>query len=148
VSPPDPTPPTYQAWEDPFEIDTTVAHAARRYNYCLGGTDNSEADRISGDAALAAFPTTRIAVTENRRFLRRVVRRDGETTAWFSSKIGMGNMEGKPSLVDLGWLADGRCHYVLAWAWARADSCSARRSTLPLWVSGMAATWAHREGTA
>jgi SAM-dependent methyltransferase len=73
VSRPDPTPLTDQDWDDPFEIDTSVAHAARRYNYWLGGKDNFEADRISGDAVVAAFPTTRIAVRENRRFLRRAV---------------------------------------------------------------------------
>jgi hypothetical protein len=60
-------------WLDPFEIDTTVAHPARRYNYWLGGTDNFEADRISGDAAVAAFPTAKIAAQENRRFLHRAV---------------------------------------------------------------------------
>jgi hypothetical protein len=60
-------------WIDPFEIDTTVAHAARRYNYWLGGKDNFEADRISGDAIAAAAPAVRIAVMENRRFLRRAV---------------------------------------------------------------------------
>ena len=59
--------------DDPFEIDTTVAHPARRYNYFLGGSDNFEADRISGDAGLAAFPTVKISVMENRRFLRRAV---------------------------------------------------------------------------
>jgi hypothetical protein len=59
--------------DDPFEIDTSVAHPARRYNYYLGGTDNFEADRISGDAGLAAFPTVKISVMENRRFLRRAV---------------------------------------------------------------------------
>jgi hypothetical protein len=41
-------------WADPFEIDTTVAHPARRYNYWLGGTDNFEADRISGDSFAAS----------------------------------------------------------------------------------------------
>src|SRR3954451_1072152 len=60
-------------WDDPFEIDTTVAHPARRYNYWLGGTENFEADRISGDAAVAAFPTAKIAAQENRRFLHRAV---------------------------------------------------------------------------
>jgi SAM-dependent methyltransferase len=59
--------------DDPFEIDTTVAHPARRYNYFLGGTDNFAADRISGDAGLAIFPTARISAMENRRFLRRAV---------------------------------------------------------------------------
>jgi S-adenosyl methyltransferase len=60
-------------WEDPFDIDTTVAHPARRYNYFLGGKDNFEADRISGDDAIANFPTIKIAAIENRRFLRRAV---------------------------------------------------------------------------
>ena len=59
--------------DDPFEIDTTVAHPARRYNYWLGGKDNFEADRISGDAGAAFFPTAKIAAMENRRFLRRAV---------------------------------------------------------------------------
>jgi hypothetical protein len=54
-------------------IDTTVAHAARRYDYWLGGKDNFAADRESGDAVAAAFPTVRIAAIENRRFLRRAV---------------------------------------------------------------------------
>ena len=69
----DPAPLSDEDQEDPFEIDRSVAHAARRYNYLLGGTDNFEADRISGDAIVAAFPTVRTAVMENRRFLRRAV---------------------------------------------------------------------------
>jgi S-adenosyl methyltransferase len=60
-------------WDDPFDIDTSVAHPARRYNYWLGGKDNFEADRISGDAGEAAFPTIKTAALENRRFLRRAV---------------------------------------------------------------------------
>jgi hypothetical protein len=60
-------------WTDPLEIDTTVAHPARRYDYWLGGTANFEADRISGDAYAAAFPTAKLAARENRRFLRRAV---------------------------------------------------------------------------
>jgi hypothetical protein len=52
-------------------IDTSVAHSARRYDYWLGGKDNFAADRESGDAIAAAFPTVRTAVIENRRFVRR-----------------------------------------------------------------------------
>jgi hypothetical protein len=70
---PNPEPPTDQDWDDLFAIDTSVAHAARRYNYWLGGDDHFEADRISGDAAAKAFPTVRIFALENRRFLRRAV---------------------------------------------------------------------------
>jgi hypothetical protein len=65
--------PDDQRLDDPFEIDTSVAHPARRYNYWLGGTDNFEADRISGDAFVAVFPSMKIAAVENRRFLRRAV---------------------------------------------------------------------------
>ena len=54
-------------------FDTSVAHPARRYDYWLGGKDNFAADRESGDAIAAAFPGIRIAVLENRRFLRRAV---------------------------------------------------------------------------
>jgi hypothetical protein len=62
-----------QVDDDSFELDTTVAHPARRYNYWLGGTDNFEADRISGDAVVAVLPSIRTGVMENRRFLRRAV---------------------------------------------------------------------------
>jgi hypothetical protein len=54
-------------------LDSSVVHPARRYNYWLGGTDNFAADRESGDATAAMFPTIRTAVVENRRFLRRAV---------------------------------------------------------------------------
>src|SRR5262245_19335690 len=60
------------AWAPP-RIDTSVPHPARRYDYWLGGKDNFAADRESGDAIAAKFPAIRIAVVENRRFLRRAV---------------------------------------------------------------------------
>jgi SAM-dependent methyltransferase len=56
------------------EIDVSVAHPARRYDYWLGGKDNFAADRVSGDAVAALFPTIREAIRENRRFLGRTVR--------------------------------------------------------------------------
>jgi hypothetical protein len=56
------------------QIDTSVPHPARRYNYLLGGKDNFAADRASGDEMIARFPTVRIAAIENRRFLRRTIR--------------------------------------------------------------------------
>jgi S-adenosyl methyltransferase len=58
----------------PPEINTSVAHPARRYDYWLGGKDNFPADQASGDAIEAAFPTIRMTVMENRRFLVRAVR--------------------------------------------------------------------------
>jgi hypothetical protein len=54
-------------------IDTTVAHPARRYNYWLGGKDNFQADRESGDVIAASFPGVRLGAVENRRFLKRAV---------------------------------------------------------------------------
>lgn len=56
------------------EIDVSVAHPARRYDYWLGGKDHFAADRASGDAVAALFPTIREAIRENRRFLGRTVR--------------------------------------------------------------------------
>jgi S-adenosyl methyltransferase len=55
-------------------IDSTVAHPARRYNYWLGGKAHFAADRESGDAVLAVFPTARAAALENRAFMGRAVR--------------------------------------------------------------------------
>jgi hypothetical protein len=62
-------------WAPPASaaIDTTIPHPARRYDYWLGGKDNFAADRESGDAVVAAFPTIRLWAVENRRFLRRAV---------------------------------------------------------------------------
>ena len=56
-----------------YGFDATVAHPARRYNYWLDGKDNFAADRASGDAIAAAFPSIRLAVRENRSFLKRTI---------------------------------------------------------------------------
>jgi hypothetical protein len=56
-----------------YGFDTTVAHSARRYNYWLDGKDNFAADRASGDAIATAFPSIRLAVRENRAFLKRTI---------------------------------------------------------------------------
>jgi hypothetical protein len=64
------------AFMDQFagQLDTSVAHPARRYNYWLGGKDNFAADRESGDEIAQVFPTIRIMAVENRRLLQRAVR--------------------------------------------------------------------------
>jgi len=59
--------------EDASGLNPSVPHPARRYNYWLGGKDNFAADRESGDAVVALFPSIRTAVIENRYFLRRAV---------------------------------------------------------------------------
>src|SRR5262245_42780440 len=56
-----------------FGFDTTVAHPARRYDYWLDGKDNFAADRESGDKIATAFPSIRLAVRENRAFLKRTI---------------------------------------------------------------------------
>jgi len=58
----------------PVQIDTSVPHPARRYNYLLGGKDNFAVDRASGDEMVQRFPTVRVAAIENRMFLRRATR--------------------------------------------------------------------------
>ena len=56
------------------DIDTSVAHPARIYDYWLGGKDNFAADRAAGDLVLASRPGLRESVQANRAFLGRVVR--------------------------------------------------------------------------
>lgn len=58
----------------PPDIDTTVAHSARRYNYWLSGKDNFAADRASGDLIEAIYPHVRMSAQQNRAFLGRAVR--------------------------------------------------------------------------
>jgi hypothetical protein len=58
----------------PPEIDTSVAHPARVYDYWLGGKDNFAPDRAMGDAIMAAVPTIKTMARANRDFLGRAVR--------------------------------------------------------------------------
>jgi len=55
-------------------VDTTVAHAARVYDYWLGGKDNFEADRIAAEDVIAVRPTIIRDIRANRAFLGRAVR--------------------------------------------------------------------------
>ncbi len=60
------------------EIDTSVAHAARIYDYLLGGTNNFAVDRAAVEAATAGTPggleVARANARANRAFLGRAVR--------------------------------------------------------------------------
>jgi hypothetical protein len=60
--------------ELPPEIDTSKPHAARMYDYFLGGKNHFAADREVAEKVLATAPTTRIGARENRAFLGRAVR--------------------------------------------------------------------------
>jgi S-adenosyl methyltransferase len=55
-------------------FDARVAHPARVYDYWLGGKDNFEADRIAGEATIAAYPAIQASARANRAFLARSVR--------------------------------------------------------------------------
>jgi len=56
------------------DIDTSVAHNARVWNYWLGGKDNFAADREAGDRVLAMFPGIVEVARADRSFLGRAVR--------------------------------------------------------------------------
>jgi hypothetical protein len=60
--------------EADLDIDTSVAHVARVYDYWLGGKDNFSADRVAGDQAIQAYPDIVYSVRANRAFLARTVR--------------------------------------------------------------------------
>jgi len=76
-SPPDPDPgdgTLPPAHEVTLDIDTSVAHVARVYDYWLGGKDNFAADRAAGEQAMQAYPDIVYSVRANRAFLARTVR--------------------------------------------------------------------------
>ncbi|MEV4536508.1 SAM-dependent methyltransferase [Asanoa sp. NPDC049518] len=56
------------------DIDTTVPHSARIWNYWLGGKDNFAADRAAGDQYRATFPGVVDLARASRAFLKRSVR--------------------------------------------------------------------------
>jgi hypothetical protein len=63
---------------EPAEIDTSVAHVARVYDYLLGGKANFSVDRQAAERAYAAWPGgidgVRTEVRDHRAFLGRAVR--------------------------------------------------------------------------
>src|SRR5436309_8320362 len=57
----------------PVELDTSVAHSARLWNYLLGGKDNFAADREAAEQALALMPELVLSARADREFLGRAV---------------------------------------------------------------------------
>jgi SAM-dependent methyltransferase len=55
-------------------LDLDQPNAARMYDYYLGGSHNTSADRALAERVLAADPRVRAVARANRSFLRRVVR--------------------------------------------------------------------------
>lgn len=68
--------------EEPPEIDTSVAHSARIYDYILGGKDNFEADRKAAEAAIASNPNMATAMRANRAVMRRM-------TVYLAAELGI-----------------------------------------------------------
>jgi O-methyltransferase involved in polyketide biosynthesis len=58
----------------PRQIDTTVPHSARIWNYWLGGKDNYAIDRQVGEHVAKLFPSIVDEARISRSFLRRAVR--------------------------------------------------------------------------
>ncbi|MEV5842967.1 SAM-dependent methyltransferase [Streptomyces sp. NPDC051985] len=56
------------------EIDTSVPHSARIWNYWLGGKDNYLVDQEAGDAYAAVFPGIVTIARSSRAFLGRSIR--------------------------------------------------------------------------
>src|ERR1700744_5632708 len=55
------------------DLDTSVANAARMWNYWIGGKDNFLADRAAGDQVLEAMPALPLVARSLRRFLTTTV---------------------------------------------------------------------------
>jgi hypothetical protein len=58
----------------PSQIDATVPHSARIWNYWLGGKDNYAVDREVGERVATMFPNIVDEARASRAFLRRAVR--------------------------------------------------------------------------
>jgi S-adenosyl methyltransferase len=56
------------------EIDTSVPHSARIWNYWLGGKDNYPVDRLAGDQVMQMFPEMTSIARLQRSFLARSIR--------------------------------------------------------------------------
>ena len=58
----------------PLELDTSRPHAARMYDYLLGGKNHFAADRETAEKLLVSMPSARTGPRENRAFMGRAVR--------------------------------------------------------------------------
>ncbi len=100
------------AGRPPREIDVSRPHAARMYDYFLGGKDHFAADRETAEIALQSYSAVRTGVRENRSFLGRAVRFLAEE-AGIRQFLDIGT--GLPSannVHDVAQSVDPSCHVV------------------------------------
>jgi S-adenosyl methyltransferase len=66
--------PVAPAGEEPIpDFDVNTPHAARIWNYWMGGKDNYESDRAAGDAVAEVYPDIVTMARQSRQFLIRAV---------------------------------------------------------------------------
>ncbi|MFV2102959.1 SAM-dependent methyltransferase [Micromonospora sp. LOL_024] len=56
------------------KLEPEVPHAARIWNYWMGGKDNFQSDRAAGDAVAEVYPEIVVMARESRKFLIQAVR--------------------------------------------------------------------------
>jgi S-adenosyl methyltransferase len=105
-----------RAWEE-MEIDTTVAHAGRMYDYMLGGTTNFAVDREACIEANRDFPggieAAKAGIRANRDFLGRAVRYIAEAGVHQFLDLGTGiPSDDNTHAVALSVAPDSRIVYV------------------------------------
>ncbi len=69
--------------EHPPELDSSVAHPARVYDYWLGGKDNYPADRTAAEQVIAVRPSIRFDIRANQVSTRQTRRTYAETARFF-----------------------------------------------------------------
>ena len=93
-------------------LDVSVPQAARRYDALLGGKDNFASDRAAADALVRAFPDARIAASENRRFMRRMVHHlAADLGVRQFLDVGVG-LPAAPNVHDVAQAVDPTCRVV------------------------------------
>src|SRR3954454_6321683 len=97
----------------PAELRTDIPHSARIYDYVLGGKDNFEVDRIAAEKMLAGYPTLRVSMRANRRFMAKAAKYLAERGIRQFLDIGTG-LPTHPNLHDVvqGVAPEARVLYV------------------------------------
>jgi hypothetical protein len=101
----DRTAPDQAPWHNPCDIDPTVPHAARVYDYFLGGSEWFPVDRQFAEKVIAVAPYVVPVSRENKAFLSRVVRFLSEQGIRQFIDIGCG-LPHKDLVHEIAWQAN------------------------------------------